>query len=40
VAAAPDAVAVAMNTGPRKSRLRAHTGTAVEASSTPVYEPR
>ena len=39
VAAAPVAVAVATKIGPRKSRLRAQTGTAVEASSTPVYEP-
>ena len=36
VAAAPVAVAVATNAGPRIVRLRAHTGTAVQASSTPV----
>jgi len=36
VAAAPVAVAVATNAGPRIVRLRAHTGTAVLASSTPV----
>jgi len=36
VCAAPVAVAVATKIGPRNRRLRAHTGTAVEASSTPV----
>jgi hypothetical protein len=35
-AAAPVAVAVETKIGPRKSRLRAHTGTAVAASRTPV----
>ena len=35
-AAAPVAVAVLTKIGPRNSRERAHTGTAVEASSTPV----
>ena len=35
-AAAPVAAAVDTKIGPRKSRERAHTGTAVEASSTPV----
>ena len=36
VAAAPVAAAVETKIGPRNSRERAHTGTAVEASSTPV----
>src|SRR3954466_5704559 len=40
VAAAPVAVAVATKIGPRNTRLRAQTGTAVVARSTPVYEPR
>ena len=40
LAAAPVAAAVHTKIGGRNSRLRAHTGTAVEASSTPVYEPR
>ena len=35
-AAAPVATPVQMKIGPRNSRLRAHTGTAVPASSTPV----
>ncbi len=35
-AAAPVAAAVETKIGPRNSRERAHTGTAVEASSTPV----
>src|SRR5205085_8318233 len=37
-AAAPVAAAVHTKIGGRNTRLRAHTGTAVEASSIPVYE--
>ena len=36
VADAPVAAAVQTKIGPRKDRLRAHTGTAVEASRTPA----
>ena len=40
LAAAPVAAAVHTKIGGRNIRLRAQTGTAVEARSTPVYEPR
>jgi hypothetical protein len=36
LAAAPPAAAVQTKIGGRKARLRAHTGTAVDASSTPM----